>query len=223
MFRVLWMKESVKLRFPLLGLCLFHLALCGLLFFEVRRLFSLEHAETVWYNLVMLKQIPYRSFRYAGVLTGVLLACFQFAPETAGGKLRLSLHLPCPTWAMVFCHLGAGLLALVLPFAIDFAGLTVVMSCWFPRQVVWDSWGTTGLWLMAGCCAYCALAGAFLEPRRPFKLWYVLLGAGTAGLLTRRFNPGSAWALLGWGAVFALLLALGALHAAYRFRTRRVA
>lgn len=223
MFRALWMKESVKLRWGLLALVLLHLAVIALTFLEVRRLFSLDHAETVWYNLVVLKQIPYGTFRLLGLVTALVLACLQYAPETAGGKLRLSLHLPCPTWAMVACHMGAGLLALLIPLALDFVGLTVLMSAYYPFEVLVDTWAATSLWALGAVSAYLALAGAFLEPQRGAKLWYLCLGAGVIGLMLRRYNPGSAWPLVLWGLFFLALQALGNLHAAYRFRYRRVA
>ncbi len=222
MLGAIFRKEYFKIRWPWLLVLMFNFCVLGHVAVSTRRLFILDHPEVVWYRVLHLGQIHFEPMMYVPLVSGILIACFQFLPEMWGERFRLSLHLPASPGFIAMGHLLVGLTAYALIIAIDFMGLAMITADYFPWQGVVTSLLTVLPWGMAGAAAYLGGALALLEPNYRLKAVNLGLAVGVAGLYMNKGMPGAYTPSL-----LILTLPLGLLMAAIllpvlRFRYRRV-
>nr|WP_321398570.1 hypothetical protein [uncultured Desulfobacter sp.] len=222
MIQAIFRKEFFKIRVMWLLVFLGNLCILMHIWISTRRLFILDHAEVVWYRVLQLGQIHFEHLKFAPVLSGILIACFQFLPEMWAERFRLSLHLPVPAGFVAMGHLMAGLLAYALVGIADLGGLCLITGIYFPAQGIMVSLLTALPWIMAGICAYLGIALTLLEPNFRLKAVNLALTAGIAGCYLGKVQPGAFGPNL---AVFFVPLALmmpAVMVPVYRFRYRRM-
>lgn len=223
MIRAVLMKEYIKLRFHGLVLLLLHLGLMGWICVETRRLFVLDHSEEVWFKIFYLREVYYGGLKYAFLVSGIVISCVQYLSETAGQKLRLSLHLPVKPHTVIFAHVLAGTMALLILTGVDLAVLAALTRVYFPSEAVSLAVITSAPWAMGGFAAYLGATQVFFEPDYRLKLFDLLLGAGLTNFFLFDIPPGRGGHVLLWGSGILVLMLFAVLLPAYRFRYRRVA
>jgi hypothetical protein len=191
MIAAIFRKEFYKIRQPWLLVLMCHIVLLGYMGVATRRLFLLDHPEVVWYRMLHLGQIHFESLKYAPLMTGVLIACFQFLPEMRSERFRLSLHLPVSSGYMALSHLVAGLIACTMLALLDLAALAGITAVYFPREGVAITLVTALPWILAGAVAYLGGALTLLEPNLRLRIVNFGLTAGVAGLYLQNGVPGS--------------------------------
>ena len=222
LIRAILYKETTKMRLAWLLLFLFNAAFLIWLFIGVRHLFRLDHPEVVWYRVITLGQEHYGTIRVVPLLVGVIVACLQFLPEMRDERLRLSLHLPASSNAVILSHLLAGLIAIGLLYLCETAVLTAITLLYFPADVVPTMLQTVAPWMLAGVTGYLGTTLALLEPGLRLRIFILALTAGLVSpMLTRRMPGDFAHALPVFALAVPLLLAASLLPA-YHFRHRRV-
>nr|WP_319493298.1 hypothetical protein [uncultured Desulfobacter sp.] len=222
MIQAVFRKEFFKIRFLWLLVFIANLLLLIHIWISTRRLFILDHAEVVWYRVLQLGQIHFEQLKFAPLLTGILIACFQFLPEMWGERFRLSLHLPVSAGFVAMGHLTAGIFAYLLVGLTDLGGLWLITSLYFPAQGITVSVLTALPWITAGICAYLGMALTLLEPNFRLKAVNLALTAGMSGCYLINIQPGAFDPSL---AVLTLPLALmmpAVMVPVYRFRYRRM-
>jgi hypothetical protein len=222
MLKPIFYKEFLKVRWPWSTLAALNLLLMAFICIETRRLFTIDHAEIVWYRVMHLGQLYYGHLKYAPAITGLLMAGIQYLPEMEGERLRLSLHLPVSPHRLILAHILVGLSALGLIIIIDLAALSMITARFFPAEAVTTALVTAIPWGMAGIAAYLGVTLGLLEPSYRMKLYNLAIAAGVAGLFLLPVAPGGYRPLLIALAVPLLLLIPAVLLPAYRFRYRRV-
>lgn len=219
--RGIFYKERIKLCKVWFVLLLANLGLVLMAYSWMRYLFRQNHAEIVWYWVMSLERIMFEDMRYVPLVTGVLLACFQFLPEMRGERLRLSLHLPVPSNIVILAHLMAGLGALALVFCLDMAVIGGGASLFFPRETVQTVLMTALPWFMAGITVYLGVAQALLEPSLRLRLVLLCLVAGLAAPMAGHSTPGLAPTAVAYCFLVPALLLFSTLLPGYNFRYRR--
>ena len=215
-------KETIKMRLAWTVAFFFNIAFMLWLFIGIRHLFRLDHPEVVWYRVFHLGQEPYAAVRLVPLLVGLAFACLQFLPEMRSERLRLSLHIPVSSNAMVLTHLVAGLFAVGLIYLCDAALLACITLYYFPCSALTTMLLTIAPWMLAGVTGYLGVTLALLEPGLRLRLFILALTAGLVSpMLSRRIPGDFANALPVFVWVIPLLL-LAALLPAYNFRHRRV-
>jgi hypothetical protein len=222
MLKPIFYKEFLKIRWSWLTLAVLNGLLMGYIFVETRRLFTLDHAEMVWYRVLHLGQIHYGHLTYAPVVTGLLLGAVQYLPEMIGERLRLSLHLPVSPHRLILTHALVGLAAIALIAALDLAALALITARYFPIEAVATALWTALPWQIAGLAAYLGMTLGLLEPDYRLKLFNLAVAAGVAGLFLRAVEPGGYSFLLPALFIAVLLMVPAVLLPAYHFRYRRV-
>jgi hypothetical protein len=222
MCRSIFYKEFIKLRWTWLILALLNAALMAYVFVEIRRLFTLDHPEVVWYRALHLGQVHFGALKFAPPLTGIFLAFLQFLPEMRAERLRLSLHLPVPPARMVLTHVLAGLAAGGVLILMDGLLLGLIFKIYYPWEGVTFALTTALPWFMAGFTAYLGITLGLLEPNLRRRVFNLLLGAGVTGLFLLRIAPGGYTTALGPLGAAAALMIPAVLVPAYHFRLRRV-
>lgn len=222
MIQAIFRKELFKIRWLTLLTLTAHICILLYIYVATRRLFILDHAEVVWYRVLHLGQIHYGLLTYIPLLSGILIACFQFLPEMWGERFRLSLHLPVPPAFVALAHLLVGMTVYCAMALTDLCGLGLITGLFFPWQGIQISLLTALPWTMAGAGAYLGMALALLEPDFRLKAVNLVIGAGVTGLYLQQVEPGA------YGPSLVLLIAPLALMMpavllpVFRFRYRRV-
>lgn len=222
MIQAIFRKELFKIRWLTLLTLTAHICILLYIYVATRRLFILDHAEVVWYRVLHLGQIHYGLLTYIPLLSGILIACFQFLPEMWGERFRLSLHLPVPPAFVALAHLLVGVTVYCAMALTDLCGLGLITGLFFPWQGIQISLLTALPWTMAGAGAYLGMALALLEPDFRLKAVNLVIGAGVTGLYLQQVEPGA------YGPSLVLLIAPLALMMpavllpVFRFRYRRV-
>jgi hypothetical protein len=220
MLRAVLLKEWLKLRTLWLATLGLHLLALVYLFLTVRHQFHTEHSEMIWYWAFELRRLTYADIQYLPALTGVVVAAAQFGPEMAGGRFRLSLHLPVRgdllvwSWVAVGAALG-GLLALL-----DAAALYWIVARWFPHEAAASAVLTALPWLLGGWVAYFGTTLVLLEPALPRRLISLAVSLGFLALLNRHQGYQEYDRVLPWLAGAALLFVPAVILPAHRYRHR---
>ncbi len=221
LLRPIYYKEYLKIRWPWLTLLALNVLLMAYIFIETRRLFVLDHTEMVWYRTIHLHQMYYELFKYAPLITGLLLAGIQYLPEMVNERLRLSLHLPVSAHRLILAHVLVGLTAVFLILFLDMGALALIGASHFPAEVVTTAFWTTLPWCLAGMAAYLCVTLGLLEPNYRLRLANLIVAAGVTGLFLLPVTPGGYRPGLLFLAIPLLLLVPAVLLPAYRFRYRR--
>jgi hypothetical protein len=217
----IFFKEFIKIRWKWLTLVAANALLMGYVAMETRGLFVADHSEIVWYRTMQLGLVYYGELKYVPVIVGLLLACVQYLPETAGERLRLSLHLPVSPHMVVLAHIWVGCTAVGLIVAFDLVALAAITARYFPPESVAMALSTALPWGIAGFVAYLGGALALLEPSYRHGIFNLAVAAGVCALFLRSSDPGGYGPALPWLASSVPLMIPAVLLPAYRFRFRR--
>ena len=222
MIQAIFRKEFFKIRLLTFLTLAAHMGILLYLYVASRRLFILDHPELVWYRVLHLGQIHYGLLKYIPLLSGILIACFQFLPEMWGERFRLSLHLPVPPAFVALAHLLVGLTVYCAMALADLFGLGLITRLFFPWQGIEISLLTALPWTMAGACAYLGMALTLLEPDFRLKAVNLIIGAGITGFYLETVDPGAYGPCLVLLIVPLALMIPAMLLPVFRFRYRRV-
>nr|WP_319392290.1 hypothetical protein [uncultured Desulfobacter sp.] len=222
MIQAIFRKEFFKIRLLTLFTLAAHIAVLLFIYVSTRRLFILDHPEVVWYRVLHLGRIHYGLLKYIPLISGILIACFQFLPEMWGERFRLSLHLPVSPAFVALSHLVVGITVYCAMALVDLCGLGLITGLFFPWQGIKISLLTALPWTMAGAGAYLGMALALLEPDFRLKAVNLIIGAGVTGLYLQDVDPGAYSPSLVLLMVPLLLMMPAILLPVFRFRYRRV-
>ncbi len=222
MIRAIFRKEFFKIRHPSLLVFAAHICILLYIYVATRKLFILDHPEVVWYQVLHLGQIHFGLLKYIPLLSGILIACFQFLPEMWGERFRLSLHLPVPPAFVALAHLLVGLTVFCAMGLVDLCGLGLITGLFFPWQGIKVSLVTALPWTMAGASAYLGMALALLEPDFRLKAVNLIIAAGVTGLYLQSVDPGAYGPSLVLLIVPLALMIPAVLLPVFRFRYRKV-
>ncbi|MCP4576842.1 MAG: hypothetical protein GY846_11215 [Deltaproteobacteria bacterium] len=212
-----WLKLK-KIWWIVLGI---NMAVFGYFYIQLNHLFTVEHAEMIWYRAFEIGSIHYEPIQYLMVLTGTLMGLAQFIPEMIGHRFRLSLHLPLSENVMVLLSLLVGLLAVVVIGILDVLCLYTVLGAFFPAEGALSGLLTAMPWFYAGFVVYLGTALVILEPQLFRKLVCLFVTVGFVwiffqGETYESFNR-AFWA----PALISLLFIPAVLLPARRYRNRR--
>lgn len=222
MFLSVLRKELRKLYVFWAAVLVFNIAVLGYVMTSVRRLFRMDHAEVVWYYAMHIGEIFYTPLMYMPLISGIFFAAAQFLPETRNERFRICLHLPVKPHYAVLWHVGAGLSALGVIFALDTLILWLGIGSYFPNEYALRSVLTFLPWIFAGVCGYLGTALVLLEPMWKLRVFNFIITAGVAGLFLQKSDAGAYMHIMPQSVLILLMFAAAVLLPAYNFRYRRV-
>jgi predicted CDP-diglyceride synthetase/phosphatidate cytidylyltransferase len=218
MWKSVFYKEWLKIRWFIVGYVILGVLGIGYLFMTLKHSFAFTGGKNVWSAVLFQGLQFYSLFKYVPLAGGLTIAITQYLPEAINKRLKLSFHLPLAEnkVLMLMQAFGAGcLLISFLVFCGLFAGISLI---YFPIQMVADSVITIFPWLLSGFAVYFMVALIILEPNRISRLCYSLCG----GLfLTIYYNSAgtAAYAPANSGLfILTAFLSMGFVFSAYRFR-----
>lgn len=218
MIKALLFKEWLKLR-PVFWLAaVLQLAAAAFVLADLRRLFRLEHPETLWYQAAALGHVHFELFRPLGWLCGLALAAAQFLPEIRRKRLRIALHLPLRPEMTLAWSLAAGLAGLGLLLGGQSLAVWGLEREYFPSEIVRLHLLALAPWQGAALAVYLGAAMVLLEPGVTRRAASGLILLGLVAPVLAQASPGAAAPLLPWLGAALPLLALGTLASVHRFR-----
>lgn len=193
-------------------------AMVGYLFLALKHSLEFTGPRNIWSSILFQGFQFYKLLKYIPLTGGAIVAAAQYLPEIASKRLKLTFHLPLRENNVLLVMQAFGTFGLVISFSVllgFFAGFSLK---YFPVQMVSDSAVTILPWFLAGFSAYFLVSLIILEPSWFFRFCYSLIGIS---LLAIHFLPAgtAAYGPANPGlSVLSLLLSVGLLFPAYRFR-----
>lgn len=218
MWKSVFYKEWLKIRWFVFGYTLLGVLGIGYLFLALKHNFAFTGGKNVWNAALFQGYQFYSLFKYVPLVGGLTIAIAQYLPETVNKRLKLTFHLPLAENKVLLLMQAFGAGSLLVSFLI-FGGLLSGFSLiYFPIEMVADIVITILPWLLSGFAAYFIVVLIILEPKWIFRFGYSVIGcffltiyfvsAGTAAYVP--VNSG----LL----VLTALLSIAFVFPAYRFR-----
>lgn len=164
MFKALFYKEWIKLRWYMLLAVLAITGTAAYCMFNLHRAISIKEAAHIWEVMVTKNAIFVDYLKYLPLLVGTLAALVQFVPEMYRKCLKLTLHLPCTEKMTLFSMLGSGLLLVCACFAMSLLAPACYLPAVLPAELVKNVFSALAPWYLAGVAAYLLMAWVCLEP-----------------------------------------------------------
>jgi hypothetical protein len=164
MYKALFYKEWLKLKWYiciLLGLTLF---MYLRLLININAVIDVKGAFFLWAVTVYKGFIIYSDIKYILPFCGFVIAAAQFLPETRNKRLRLLFHLPVDQNKALGFMFMTGLFAVLTVFCLNFFLLFIVMSFFYPFEVVSSALITALPWFFSGITAYLGAGLVIIEP-----------------------------------------------------------
>jgi hypothetical protein len=218
MFRAIMFKEWLKIRWVAAALLAISLILMGSIALTVNRDMTFNSPISVWSAVVFLGYQYYGSLRYLPLLIGLAIAAAQFVPESASGRLSLSLHLPMRENGIMLRMLATGAMVVAALLCLLLLLLWGISAWFFPWEISRAALLSATPWMLAGLAGYAALSAVIVEPRW-FQRGFLLLVS--AGYVETLFEPSAVGAYAPSIPFFIALgacLAIAVLLSAHRFR-----
>jgi len=218
MWKSVFYKEWLKIRWFVVGYTLLGILGIGYLFLALKHNFAFTGGKNVWNAALFQGHQFYSLFKYVPLAGGLTIAVAQYLPETINKRLKLTFHLPLTenNGLLLMQAFGAG--SLLISFLISGGLFTGFSLIYFPIEIVTDNVVTILPWLLAGFAAYFMVALIILEPNRVFRFFYSLVGGffltiyfASSG--TAAYGPANSGLL-----VLTALLSIAFVFPAYRFR-----
>ena len=223
MLRAIAQKEWLKLWKIWWIVLALNMAAFGYLYVHFNHLFSVEHAEMIWYRSFEIGTLHYVSVKYLMLITGVLLGLAQFVPEMIGHRFRLSLQLPIRENTLVLLSLLVGLAAVMVIGVLDGLCLYGILRVFFPAEGAMSGLFTAVPWFFAGLVAYLGTALVTLEPQLSRKMICLIIVGGFIWIFFQGNSYESFDRAFLWPALLSILFIPAVLLPAHRYRNRRAA
>ncbi len=218
MWKSVFYKEWLKIRWFIVGYTLLGVMGIGYLSLALKHNFAFTGGKNVW-NAVLFQGYQFYSlFKYVPLAGGLAIAIAQYLPETVNKRLKLTIHLPLAENKVLLLMQAFGAGSLLVSFLI-FGGLLSGFSLiYFPIEMVADIVITILPWLLSGFAAYFMVALIILEPKWIFRFCYLLVGGFFLAIYFAS-SATSAYAPVNSGLiVLTALLSIAFVFSAYRFR-----
>lgn len=137
MFKSIFLKEWLKIKYPLFFLLIFSIIILSYFAFDLNFQFStIEPESMMWYRFIHLEHKPHFILYYFYLFVGIIVATSQFLPEIIQKRLKLTLHLPLNIFKNIFLHLFIGIIFICLIITLFSIPLLRIISDYYPKEIV---------------------------------------------------------------------------------------
>lgn len=218
MWKFVFYKEWLKIRWFLLAYTVLGVMVVGYIFLAFRHQIEFSNARSLMSAMLFQNFIFFGALKYVPLVGGLVVATTQYLPEVVNKRMKLSFHLPVRENRLLLTMQGFGALSLVASYFIIqglFIGFCLV---YFPVQLVGVIAQTLLPWTLAGFCGYFFCGLVILEPKWIYRFLYSLVGVAFLAVFFQSavmgaYSPANPFLLL-----IAVLLSVSVLFSGYRFR-----
>jgi len=173
-------------------------------------------AKGFWGNVILLGFPFYTEMEYIPVLTGIVIAIVQFAPETNQSRLKLTLHLPVEENKLLLQMTSFGFMLLLFLFAIITLLLLIIIGIYFPSEVITNVLNIWLPWSVGGLAAYFLTVAVIVELIWVRRLILIPFALGFIDVFFDIFNQ--SFQLILFLVTFSLLTSTLVLFSGYHFK-----
>ncbi|MDE5979242.1 MAG: hypothetical protein K2G84_04305 [Muribaculaceae bacterium] len=184
----------------------------------VNRVIATHGVEHVWLIMLMKDQTFIDAVKYVPLLCGLLVGLSQMVPEMQLNRLKLTLHLPCPSLRLLMTMLATGFAELSVVFILQFAAIWIFYDRVIAPEMTWHVLLTSLPWYLAGYTAYFFSAAVCLEGKWRRRILLALTGAGVVTFYYLQPAPGAYNGFLPVALIATLLLAMLSYASIDRFK-----
>lgn len=130
---------------------------------------NIEPESMMWYRFSHLGDKPYSWLMVCFVLNGGVVAALQYVPEVNGKRVRILTHLPISLDAVVFHHLIAGIMLLVVSNLVLALVVCIAMSHYYPFDILVVTIKDMLFGQFPAIAIYLGLAAVVIESRWSIK------------------------------------------------------
>ena len=217
MFKAIFFKEWVKLRWSLLVLLVITFAIHLKTGITIRSAIISQGAYHLWYVASIKKSVFYSTMMWLGPFVGLVTALAQFVPETSKQRLRILFHLPLAHNQALAAMLCSGALSLGALSLVSLSCLALCIAIFFPGEVVKAALLTAFPWWLASVPAYFGTALALVETALWRKVVYGIMAFYLTQLMLADTLMGFELSIWAYVIVFSFYLPTVMLPA-YRFK-----
>lgn len=163
-------------------------------------------------NIALMTQLKYLPLAIA-----LLIGLPQFLPEITNKRIRLTLHLPVGSTAVVYTMVLYGLAVFCCTLLPALLITTGTLAACFPAEVVVATLQTLLPWLLGGMTAYFFTAMIAFEPVWKFRFGYILIAYFTLRFFYLGYGVGNAVTAYPLLLVITLVSSLAVIYTSHRF------
>lgn len=163
-------------------------------------------------NIALMTQLKYLPLAIA-----LLIGLPQFLPEITNKRIRLTLHLPVGSTAVVYTMVLYGLAVFCCTLLPALLITTGTLAACFPAEVVVATLQTLLPWLLGGMTAYFFTAMIAFEPVWKFRFGYILIAYLTLRFFYLGYGVGNAVTAYPLLLVITLVSSLAVIYTSHRF------
>lgn len=163
-------------------------------------------------NIALMTQLKYLPLAIA-----LLIGLPQFLPEITNKRIRLTLHLPVGSTAVVYTMVLYGLAVFCCTLLPALLITTATLAASFPAEVVVATLQTLLPWLLGGMTAYFFTAMIAFEPVWKFRFGYILIAYFTLRFFYLGYGVGNAVTAYPLLLVITLVSSLAVIYTSHRF------
>jgi hypothetical protein len=177
MWKSVFYKEWLKIRWFLLLFVLGEMAVLAYSFLELNHNIVFSGAQSVWNSIIFQGYLYFKIFRFVPLVGGVLVALAQYLPEVVNKRIKLTFHIPVNENKALLLMQASGTISILLSYLLFMIPFVIASLFFLPGQIVFEGVITILPWLLAGLSSYFILSFVLLEPAWIFRLIYFLAGA----------------------------------------------
>lgn len=184
----------------------------------INRVITTHGVEHVWLIMLMKDQTFIDAIKYVPLLCGLLVGLAQMMPEMQQNRLKLTLHLPCPSLRLLVTMLLTGFAELTVVFLLQFVAIWIFYDRIIAPEMTWYVLLTSLPWYLAGYTAYFFSTAVCLEGKWKRRILLALIGAGVITLYYLQPAPGAYNGFLPVALIVTLILAVLSYGSIVRFK-----
>lgn len=184
----------------------------------INRVITTHGVEHIWLIMLMKDQTFIDAIKYVPLLCGLLVGLAQMMPEMQQNRLKLTLHLPCPSLRLLVTMLLTGFAELTVVFLLQFVAIWIFYHRIIAPEMTWHVLLTSLPWYLAGYTAYFFSTAVCLEGKWKRRILLALIGAGVITLYYLQPAPGAYNGFLPVALIVTLILAVLSYGSIVRFK-----
>ena len=218
MYKAIFYKEWLKIRWALVLFFLLGLVTLTNIFLRVRYNINFMEAHDYWYRILIQGMNYAGSLKFIPFLAGLGIAIAQYFPETVNQRIKLTFHLPIRENKVLLIQHGFGLACLLLVYAVIMLAFQMGSAIFFPSDIINLTFTTILPWFLGGLATYSLVALILLEPLWLYRVLYAVIAYGFVSQFYMRVVPLAYSKVMGGFVILALITTIVVLFSGYRFR-----
>lgn len=209
-------KEWIKTKWFFLISAIISLAVVLYIFISVSSAMRGEAAMYL-YDLMTSGGKFFIMFKPVPILIAVLIGLSQFIPEVTDKRIKLSLHLPISTNAVIYSMVLYGFCVIAAILLLSLLIFVLLMQIYFPTEIIVPALQTMSVWVLGGVTTYFMIAMIALEPVGKFRFLYILVAYFIISVFMRNYAIGNVVTALPIFCGVTLLSSISILFTSHRF------